>query len=239
MSADAESTKATASKTTASASIAIAGRLLGKELHRLKLKWLDLQGADLRLGEKAYATGKVDGQSELSTKLDGVRQRITQLRERQGQTPSTFGGKVKAFATKVRKTLQIGALQLKRRRLLRRLGASLRQGGTNSSEEARSASAVADHITSVETAIADLRPQTYPWARRPLLITCLLLLLAAVGAFALRHKPTSVLAQQRGAAGRSSLSDEQMNKVVAQQQTFQQQMQHMVAEATTPLKPDA
>src|SRR5947208_6569157 len=100
VSADAESTKATAS-----ASIAIAGRVLGKELHRLKLKWLDLQGADLRLGEKAYATGKVDGQSELSTKLDGVRQRITQLRERQGQTPSTFGGKVKAFATKVRKTI--------------------------------------------------------------------------------------------------------------------------------------
>ena len=32
--------------------IAITARLLGKELHRKKLKWFDLRRADYRLGEK-------------------------------------------------------------------------------------------------------------------------------------------------------------------------------------------
>jgi tetratricopeptide (TPR) repeat protein len=214
--------------------LAIAARVLGKELRRLKLKRVDLARADLPLGEKAYATGIAEGQAELVSKLDRVAQRLTELRQQRIQAASTLGEKAKVLASRIGKAIQIGALKLRRRRILRQLGAKLRQSGTKSSlaEEAQAAQGVADRLSSIETEIRQLRPQTYRWASQPLLITCLLLLLAAVGAFALRHKPTPVLAQQRGAAGRSSLSDEQMNKVVAQQQSFQQQMQQMVAEAT-------
>src|SRR5207237_1895756 len=124
------------------------------------------------------------------------------------------------------RAVQIGALQIKRRRLLRHLGINLRESGANSSEEARSACAIADQITSVETAIADLRPQTYAWARRPLLLISLLLLLMGVGgAFIISKQHAPKLAQQRAA-----LSDTQMKKLLASQQAFQQQMQQIVAE---------
>src|SRR6266403_4256003 len=181
--------------------IAVAARLLGKELHRLKLKRVDLRHFELRLGEKAYATGATEGQAELVSKLDGVRERLTQLRRQNVEQVSTLGGKAKAFAGKTAKAVQIAAVELKRRRLLRRLGANLRQSGRNSSEEARSASAAADRVGTLEAEMRELAPQTYPWARRPLLLACVLLLLAAIsGGFAVRHQNTAGLAQQRGAA---------------------------------------
>jgi uncharacterized repeat protein (TIGR03803 family) len=212
--------------------LALAARVLGKELRRLKLKRVDLARADLRLGEKAYATGMADGQAELLSKLDGVAHRITQLRHHEAEAASTFGEKAKALTNRIARAVQVGALQLKRRRLLRHLGANLRQGGTNSSEEARSASAVADRITATEAAITGLRPQTYPWARRPLLLISLLLLLLAIGgAFGLRQQSTAALAQKKR-PDRLSLSDAQTKSMLTQQQTFQQQMQQMVAEAT-------
>ena len=36
----------------------ISVRLLGKEIRRKKITWLDLRQADYRLGEKAYSLGK-------------------------------------------------------------------------------------------------------------------------------------------------------------------------------------
>src|SRR5207244_5877367 len=119
---------------------AVAARLLGNELHRLRLKGVDQARADLRLGEKAYATGIADGQAELVSKLDGVARRVTQLRQHEAEAASTFGEKAKAWANRNARAVQIGALQIKRRRLLRQLGAKLRQSGANSSlkEETRS-----------------------------------------------------------------------------------------------------
>ena len=101
--------------------LAVAARVLGKELRRLKLKRMDLARADLRLGEKAYATGMADGQAELVSKLDGVAQRVTQLRQHEAESASTFGEKAKALANRIARAVQVGALQLKRRRILRRL----------------------------------------------------------------------------------------------------------------------
>ena len=69
--------------------LALAVRVLGKELRRLKLKRMDLARADLRLGEKAYATGIADGQAELVSKLDGVAQRVTQLRQQEAEATNT------------------------------------------------------------------------------------------------------------------------------------------------------
>jgi tetratricopeptide (TPR) repeat protein len=208
--------------------------VLGKELRRLKLKRMDLARADLRLGEKAYATGMAEGQAELVSKLDRVAQRLTELRQQRIQAAPTLGEKAKLLASRIGKAIQIGALKLRRRRILRQLGAKLRQSGANSSlrEETRWASAVAERIGSLDAELRELAPQTYLWARRPLLLICLLLLLAMIaGAFGVRHQFKASLAQQKK-PDRSSLSDAQMKKMLAQQQSFQQQMQQMVAEAT-------
>ena len=211
----------------------ISARLAGKELQRLKIRQIDLGKADLRLGEKAYATGATEAEPELVSRLDRVAERLTQLQRQEIEPASTFGDKAKAFASKVGKAVQISALQRKRRRILRRLGANLRQSAANSSlvEETQLARGVADRVSSVETEIRQLAPQTYPWARRPLLLVCLLLLLAAIGgAFALRHKPTPALAQQRKVAGGSSLSDAQFKKLESQAQAFREQLLRQQAE---------
>jgi flagellar biosynthesis GTPase FlhF len=209
------------------AKLAVAARLLGKELHRLKLKRVDQARADLRLGEKAYASGTADGQAEFVSRVDGIAQRVTELRQPKAEAVSTFGEKAKVFASRIAKAVKVAALHLKRRRLLRQLGTNLRQSGANSSDEARSASAIAGRITAVETAITDLRPQTYPWTRRPLLTISLLLLLMGVGgAFMVSNQHTVTPAQQKGA-----LSDAQMKKMLRSQQAFQQQLLQMQAEA--------
>jgi hypothetical protein len=65
--------------------LALAARVLGKELRRLKLKRVDLPKADLRLGEKAYATGAAEGEPELVSKLDRVSERLKQLRQQERQ----------------------------------------------------------------------------------------------------------------------------------------------------------
>jgi hypothetical protein len=112
---------------------AVAARLAAKELHRLKLRRFDLANADLRLGEKAHANGVADGQAELVSRLDRATQSLTQLRQHKVEATFTFGDKAKAFARNIAKAVQIGALQLKRRRILRQLGAKLRQSDMNSS----------------------------------------------------------------------------------------------------------
>ena len=211
----------------------ISARLAGKELQRLKIRQIDLGKADLRLGEKAYATGATEAEPELVSRLDRVAERLTPLQRQEIEPASTFGDKAKAFASKVGKAVQISALQRKRRRILRRLGANLRQSAANSSlvEETQLARGVADRVSSVETEIRQLAPQTYPWARRPLLLVCLLLLLAAIGgAFALSRKLTPALAQQREVAGGSSLSDAQFKKLESQAQAFREQLLRQQAE---------
>jgi len=60
--------------------IAISRRLLWEELKRLKIKRLDLAKADLRLGEKAYATSMADGQAEFVSRLNEVTRRVAELR---------------------------------------------------------------------------------------------------------------------------------------------------------------
>lgn len=214
--------------------MAITARLAVKQFHRVKIRRVDLARADLRLGEKGCAAGVTEGEPELVSRLDRVAERLKQLQQQERKAASTLGEKAKVLASRIGKAIQIGALKLRRRRILRQLGAKLRQSGTKSSlaEEAQAAQGVADRLSSIRTEIGQLRPQTYLWARRPLLLICLLLLLAMIaGAFGVRHQFTASLAQQKK-PDRSSLPDAQMKKMLAQQQTFQQQMQQIVAEAT-------
>jgi hypothetical protein len=72
--------------------IAIAARLFGKELQRNKLKWFNLRRADCRLGEKAYATGTAYREAELVSRLDGVRERLTQSRRQNVEAAPSLSG---------------------------------------------------------------------------------------------------------------------------------------------------
>ncbi|HZD07901.1 MAG TPA: hypothetical protein VE176_06610, partial [Candidatus Limnocylindrales bacterium] len=103
--------------------IAVAARLLARELHHLKLKWVDLARADRRLGEKAYATRAADGQPEVVSQVDELTRRVTQLRQQKFEAACTFSGKAKAFASKIGKAIQLGVLHLRCRRILKQLGA--------------------------------------------------------------------------------------------------------------------
>src|SRR6266513_6353788 len=145
--------------------MAIAARLFGKGLYRLRLNRLDLARADRRLGAKAYATGTAEGQVELVSRLDRVTERLTQLRRQEVEPASTFAEKAKLLASRIGKAIQIGALKLRRRRILRQLGANLRKSAANRSlaEETQLARGVADRVSSVETEISQLAPRTYPW----------------------------------------------------------------------------
>ena len=71
-----------------------------------------------------------------------------------------FGEKAKVLASRIGKAIQIGALKLRQRRILRELGAKIRQSGVNSSlkEETRSACAVAERIGSLDAELKELAP---------------------------------------------------------------------------------
>lgn len=215
--------------------LAVAARLAANEVQRIKLARYDLARADLALGEQAYTSGNAYGQADLVSKLDLLTQGLKQLRQRKVEPTSTFADKAKAFASKNGRAVQAGVLQLKRRRLLRQLGGKIRQSGENGSlaERAHSARSLADRINCIETQIRQLTSQTYPWARRPLLLVALLLLLTVtVGAFGTRHPAALRVAQQpQTGSSSSTLSDAAMNKILAQQQAFAQQTQQMQAEA--------
>ena len=77
--------------------MAIAARLFGKEVYRKKLKWFDLKRADYRLGKKAYSLGKLEGQTQLGSRLDILSERLEHLRQSGGEPTSTFGQKAKVI----------------------------------------------------------------------------------------------------------------------------------------------
>jgi uncharacterized repeat protein (TIGR03803 family) len=184
--------------------IVITARLMGKELYRLKLSRVDLPRADLRLGEKAYANDVSQGQTQLISRLDRLSKRVIHLRQSGDEPASTFVDKAKALAKATSKAAQILALQLERRRILRQLGKRLRESGASNSlaEETQSACAVADRISSLNADIRELARQTYPWARRPLLVACALFLLAGIGVGSVERQrhDGSVLQQRRAEA---------------------------------------
>ena len=216
--------------------LAVAARLLGKELYRFKLRRVDQARADLQLGEKAYATGATEGQPELVSTLDGVVARIAQLRQRAEQAASTPGQKTKAFASKVGKAVQIGALQRKRRRILRRLGANLRQDVTDESldKEKNFACALVNRISSLNADIGELAPQTYLWARRPLLLASLLLVLALIGFGSIEAQRHQFGLTNRNPATNTpdSLSQSDLQRMLAQSQKFSEESDRRQEAAT-------
>src|SRR5215475_3112566 len=136
--------------------IAVAGKLLDQELSTLKLKRHDLAKADLTLGEKAYLMGSAGTESQLVSTIERVTEQLRQLREKQIDSGSTFAEKAKAIALRIFKVVQIGVLELQRRRMLRQLGGSVRQSATDNklAAETQAARGVADRVSALEAEIS-------------------------------------------------------------------------------------
>jgi tetratricopeptide (TPR) repeat protein len=212
--------------------IAIATRLFGKELQRGKLKWFDLQRADYRLGEKMLAAGVSVEHFQFAQRVNQIDDRLTSLRQLEQKSSGTFREKVKAWWSGMVRTARIAALKRKRRSTLKQLGAAVRKSSDPNvlpSDEAHAASQIAEKIGSIDASIRELRSSTYVWARRPLLASSLILLLAVVGlALFKAQRQQSLFVRQNNRP--SSLSDEQFKKIESQTQAFREQMLRQQAE---------
>ncbi|MGI8956813.1 MAG: choice-of-anchor tandem repeat GloVer-containing protein [Chthoniobacterales bacterium] len=204
----------------------IAAHILGKEVYREKLKWFDLRQADYRTGKKAYDGGLVSGQTQLVSELDRLCARLAELRQRKTLPATSFADKARSWGKALIDATQIGAFQISHRRAINRLGANIRQGGSTTSleEEQQAARKVAEQIRTVETDIKALASRTYPWARRPLLLASLLVLLPALGLAWLS-------AQNYQAPSKADyFSDKHLNGVEAQSREFSERMKKMGTE---------
>src|ERR1700674_5600937 len=216
--------------------MAIAALLFGKEVYRKKLKWFDLRRADYRLGKRAYSLGKLEGQTQLGSLLDILSERLAHLRQSGGESTSTFARKAKAILWSTTKAIRICCLKLGRRRTLKQLGAKLREAVTDESlaQEQNSACALANQVRSLDTGIGQLAPQTYPWARRPLLLTFLLLLGALIGFGTIEaHRHQLGLTNWRLRTDTSgSLSQADVQRILAQGQKFAEESARRQEEAS-------
>jgi len=212
--------------------IAIATRLFGKELQRSKLKWFDLQRADYRLGEKMLAVGVSAEHSQFAQRVDQIDDRLTTLRQHERNPSDTFGGKVKSWWKGMIRTVRIAALERQRRSTLKQLGVAVRKSpgpNTSRTSESQAAGQIGEKITSIDASIRELRASTYVWARRPLLTSSLVLLLAmvALASFKAQYLQSRVV-RRNGAP--SSLSEDQFKKIESQTQAFREQVLRQQAE---------
>jgi hypothetical protein len=160
--------------------MAITTRLLGKEIHRKKLKWFDLRRADYRLGSKAYEIqSSMSDQNQTIDRINKIQNQIEALGDPESSGPPSQQ-KFKAVAKGAGRFMKIQILRFRRNQLFRKLGQRLRQsptiGGplTAEAEQSRSASEKIDVVTSD---IRTLAAATYVWARKPLLASSLALVL--------------------------------------------------------------
>src|SRR5207245_2023330 len=95
--------------------------------------------------------------------------------------------------------------------------------------EAHAASQIAEKIGSIDAAIRELRSSTYVWARRPLLASSLILLLAMVGlaSFNAQRQQSPFVEQDNSS---SSLSEDQFKKIEPQAQAFRDRLLQQQAE---------
>jgi chemotaxis protein histidine kinase CheA len=213
----------------------IAARLLVKEIYRRKLKWFDLRRADYQLGKKAYESGLASEQTQLISRLDGLGERLAHLRQSSGEPTSTIGQKAKASLRAFAKAVQIGWLKLTQRRTLKQLGASLRQEATDESleKEKNFACVLVNRISSLNADIGELAPQTYPWARRPLLLASLLVVLVLIGfgSMEVRRHQLGLTNRNPRTDTSGSLSQSDLQGMLAQGQRFSEETDRRQEEA--------
>jgi hypothetical protein len=163
--------------------MAITGRLLGKEILRNKLRWLDLRRADYQLGRKTYETRvSLPDQNRIIDRLDRIQNRTEALSQAVGSGPS-FKEKSIGVMKGVGRAMTIQTLNFRRNRLFRKLGNQIRKSTNTDSSlatEIDHSKAVSQKIKRVDSDIDDLAAGTYFWARRPLLTGSLVIILMIV-----------------------------------------------------------
>jgi hypothetical protein len=211
--------------------IAISARLLGKELHRERLKWFDLRRADYRLGEKVVTAGIPSEHSEFARQLEQIDQRLACLRQFRHERSDTFGEKVKSWAKGIVRMAQIAAAERRRHRLLKRLAAAVRKNPASDRSiagELESANLITEKISTVDAAIRDLRGGTYIWARRPLFASLLLMILTIVGLLSFKAATQQRFGSRENSS--SSLSEDQFKTLETQTAAFREQLLRQQAE---------
>jgi hypothetical protein len=158
--------------------MAITARLMGKEIHRNRLRWFDLRRADHRLGEKASAEKISLSQTQFLTRVEQLRKRLTTLWQRSEETVSTVGEKAKKWVKLAARNVQATVLEARLRGSLIRLGAAVRRDSathTSLKAEVELANSISNQIGAVDAEIGELRSRTYPWAglRKKSLLACL------------------------------------------------------------------
>jgi tetratricopeptide (TPR) repeat protein len=164
--------------------IAISARVLGKEVHRNKLKWFDLRRADYQLGKKAHENQIAPAENGGSIeRLAKIHDRIAILRQPINSGPS-FKEKRRAGAIRVGRVIKIQGLKLRRNQLFRKLGGQIRKGQTveaSLATEIEHSRAVADRVQTANREIKEIAAGTYAWARKPLLTGSILALIVCTG----------------------------------------------------------
>ena len=108
------------------AKVAVSGRLLGKDVKGCRLRWLDLQQADLRLGEKVFADPGADVPPEVRARLEEISQRKEKLGQLEPVPPTTLGQKTGRFLRAIGRAIESQKLDARRRRLLGEFAGNLR-----------------------------------------------------------------------------------------------------------------
>jgi uncharacterized repeat protein (TIGR03803 family) len=204
-------------------------RLAIKQAYRQRLKRVDLPKANLQLGRKAYSLRVPQEQTDAFLRVDRQNEIIASLRRSDDKPAATFGRKVKAWMSAVFRAAQIAIHKIKRRGLLKKIGASVRENPAvvrDLTAETMSAKAVVGKIRDVDESIQELAALTYFWARRPLLLSVLLLVIAFAGWASVKR-----MQQTRSAPSKNSLSSDQLERILKEGETFAQQTQRRQEEA--------
>lgn len=180
------------------AKLVVAASLLKVHSFRRKREWVDLRMAEFRVGVKAYSSGVLlSGQEDLATRLIEVQLSLASLKDVVPGSRKNPFVKVKRCFGSLGRAMSRVVLVLKKNRLLRALGAALRKADCAAKSwamEASEANGIGNEIRILEEKMKDLERNTYPWARRPMWLATLFLVLVVGGI---------VIAMVSGPAGRA------------------------------------
>lgn len=164
-----------------------AGHLAQIQAQRKKLEVVDLKQADHKTGQKAY-DNKIDPDKhpEIRAQIADVKQQIETLRNHVEEEAKTFTDKAKAAANAAGRTAKVEALNLKLLSLFADLGKGLRTGGNNNpalTDELAAGHKITETLRELDSEIESVSAKTFTWAKQPLLIAAVVVVLALGGAW--------------------------------------------------------
>jgi GYF domain 2 len=180
------------------AKLGVAASLLKAQSFRRKRQWMDLRMAEYRVGENAYNSGVLlSGQEDIAAQLIDVQLSLARLKDVGPDSGNNRFVKVKRCFRVTGTALRWVVLVIKKHRLLRALGGALRKadcGAKSWAMEASAANGIVNEIRILEEKMKELQRNTYPWARRPIWLATVFMVLLVGGI---------VLGMVSGPAGRA------------------------------------